>query len=88
MYNKKAVEDLGEVRAVVESFGASIRFRKLYGILNAIEMQVEEDPCSIEVVRYLGKASGETAVMYQVDKKSRAKLERTFEIFIRKLDKA
>src|SRR5438874_1700246 len=42
MYNQAGVDALDDVRAVVASFGAPIAFRKLYGILNAMEMHVEE----------------------------------------------
>src|SRR6059058_2443573 len=38
MYNQAGVDALDAVRAVVASFGAPIAFRKLYGILNAMEM--------------------------------------------------
>ena len=38
MYNQAGVDALDEVRAVVASFGAPLVFRKLYGILNAIEV--------------------------------------------------
>ena len=44
MYNQAGVDALDAVRAVVASFGAPLSFRKLYGLLNAMEMQVEETP--------------------------------------------
>ncbi len=87
MYNEKGIEALSEVKSVVESFGMHLSFRKLYGILNAIGMQIEDYEYSIEAVRHLGKALEETAVLYQVDKQGRAKLVEAFETFISKLDK-
>jgi hypothetical protein len=56
MYNQAGVDALDAVRAVVASFGAPLLFRKLYGILNAMEMHVEETPYSVEVLQHLGKA--------------------------------
>ncbi len=87
MYNEKGVEYLGEVKSVVESFGTRLSFRKLYGILNAIGMQIEDYQYSLEAVRHLGKALEETAILYQVHKQDREKLGEAFEKFLGKLDK-
>ena len=56
MYNQAGVDALDAVRAVVASFGAPIAFRKLYGLLNTMEMHVEETPYSVEALQHLGKA--------------------------------
>ena len=50
MYNQAGVDALDAIRAVVASFGAPLVFRKLYGILNAMEMHVEETPYSVEAL--------------------------------------
>src|SRR6266487_5451825 len=67
MYNQAGVDALDDVRAVVASFGAPIAFRKLYGILNAMEMHVEETPYSVEALQHLGKALEATARLYRID---------------------
>ena len=64
MYNQAGVDALDAVRAVVASFGAPIAFRKLYGILNAMEMHVEETPYSVEALQHLGQALEATARLY------------------------
>ena len=61
MYNQAGVDALDAVRAVVASFGAPIAFRKLYGLLNAMEMHVEETPYSVEALQHLGRALEATA---------------------------
>jgi hypothetical protein len=50
VYNQAGVDALDAVRAVVASFGAPIACRKFYGILNAMEMHVEETPYSVEAL--------------------------------------
>ena len=87
MYNQAGVDALDAVRAVVASFGAPLAFRKLYGILNAMEMHVEDTPYSVEALQHLGKALGATATMYQVDQQKRTQLERALTTFLRKIDK-
>ena len=67
IYNQAGVDALDDVRAVVASFGAPIAFRKLYGILNAMEMHVEETPYRVEALQHLGKALKATARLYQGD---------------------
>jgi len=87
MYNQAGVDALDAVRAVVASFGAPIAFRKLYGILNAMEMHVEETPYSVEALQHLGKALEATARLYQVDQKKHAQLERALATFLHKVNK-
>ena len=83
MYNQAGVDALGAVRAVVASFGAPLLFRKCYGILNAMEMHVEETPYSVEALQHLGKALEATARLYQVNQQGRTRLERALATFLR-----
>jgi hypothetical protein len=83
MYNQAGVDALEAVRAVVASFGAPLVFRKLYGILNAMEMHVEETPYSVEALQHLGKALEATARLYQVDEQQSTKLARALATFLR-----
>jgi len=87
MYNQAGVDALDAVRAVVASFGAPISFRKLYGILNAMEMHVEESPYSVEALQHLGKALDATSRLYQVDQQGRTRLERALATFLSKVEK-
>ena len=87
MYNQAGVDALDAVRAVVASFGAPIAFRKLYGLLNAMEMQVEETPYSVEALQHLGKALEATARLYQVDQQGQTRLDRAVTAFLSKVAK-
>ena len=87
MYNQAGVDALDNIRAVVASFGAPIAFRKLYGILNAMEMHVEESPYSVEALQHLGKAVEATARLYQGDQKKHTQLEKALATFLRKVNK-
>jgi hypothetical protein len=83
MYNQAGVDALDAVRAVVASFGAPVSFRKLYGILNAMEMHVEETPYSVEALQHLGQALEATARLYQVDEPQSTQLARALTTFLR-----
>ena len=87
MYNQAGVDALDAVRAVVAAFGAPLLFRKLYGILNAMEMHVEETPYSVEALQHLGEALEATARLYQVDQQKSTQLERALATFLRKVEK-
>jgi hypothetical protein len=87
MYNQAGVDALEAVRAVVTSFGALIAFRKLYGLLNAMEMHVEETPYSVEALQHLGKALEATARLYQVDQQKHTELEKALATFLRKVER-
>jgi len=87
MYNQAGVDALEAVRAVVASFGAPLVCRKLYGILNAMEMHVEESPYSVEALQHLGKALEATARLYHIDQQKRTQLERALATFLRKVEK-
>ncbi|HEY5870986.1 MAG TPA: hypothetical protein VI542_36355 [Candidatus Tectomicrobia bacterium] len=87
MYNQAGVDALDAVRAVVASFGAPIVFRKLYGILNAMEMHVEETPYSGEALQHLGKALEATARLYRIDQQRHTQLARGLATFLRTVEK-
>ena len=87
MYNQAGVDALDAVRTVVASFGAPLLFRKLYGILNAMEMHVEETPYSVEALQHLGKALEATARLYRIDQKQHAQLDRALATFLSKVEK-
>lgn len=56
-YDKAAVEDLRKVEAIIESFGLPLAIaRKFNGIVNAVEMQVEDREFAEDTVRALDKA--------------------------------
>jgi hypothetical protein len=86
MYNQAGVDALGDLRAVVASLGAPIAFRKLYGILNAMEMHVEETPYSVEALQHLGKALEATARLYRIDQQRHTQLAREVATFLRKVE--
>jgi hypothetical protein len=87
MYNQAGVDALDAVRAVVASFGAPLVFRKFYGILNAMEMHVEETPYSVEALQHLGKALEATARLYQIDQPKSTQLARALATFLSKVEK-
>src|SRR5262249_6286611 len=87
MYNQAGVDALVDVQAVVASFGAPLAFRKLYGLLNAMEMHVEETPYSVEALQHLGKALEATARLYQVDQQKHTQLEKALATFLSKVEK-
>jgi len=87
MYNQAGVDALDDVRAVVASFGAPIAFRKFYGLLNAMEMHVEETPYSVEALQHLGKAIEVTARLYQIDQQQNTQLARALATFLRTVEK-
>jgi hypothetical protein len=85
MYDEVAVEALQEVRRVIEPLGPAILFRKLHGVLNAIEMQIEDGEYRSQSVVHLGEALRETAVFYGVDSAVQSRLAQAFAAFLRKL---
>ena len=87
MYNQAGVDALDAVRAVVASFGAPIAFRKFYGILNVMEMHVEETPYSAEAFQHLGKTLEATARLYQVDQQQHTQVTRALATFLRTVEK-
>ena len=87
MYDEAAVEALRDVRRVIEPLGPAIRFRKLYSVLNAMEMQVEDGKYRSEAVVRLGDALRETAVFYGVDSAVQSRIAHAIVAFMQKLQK-
>ena len=84
-YYQAGVNALGKVRVVIDSFGLpSIKARKFSGILNAIEMQIEDYDYTDDVVKALDKALLALANKY-ISKMGYAELERVVTEFERKL---
>ena len=83
-YNKAGVKALEKVREVIDSFGLPlIRARKFNGILNAIEMQIEDYEYTDDVVKALDKALLVLAGRYVSDMRF-AELERALAEFERR----
>jgi signal transduction histidine kinase len=87
MYDHAAVEALKEVRRVVEQLGPPILFRKLYGLLNAVEMQIEDAKYRPAAILFLGEALRETAVLYGVEPAVQSRLNQEYATFAQKLQK-
>ena len=87
MYDHAAVEALQEVRRVVEQLGPAILFRKLYGVLNAIEMQIEDGNYRSEALIRLGEALREVAVFYGVAPAVQSRISQEYTMFMAKLQK-
>ncbi len=65
-YNQKAVDAISELQNTINSLGISITLvRKLNGIRNAIEMQVEDYRTVPEVLDHLCKAYLAQAKMFK-----------------------
>jgi hypothetical protein len=57
MPSDKGIDALNNVRDAIASYNLPfIQHRKFNGIFNAMEMQIEDDDCSREVVEFLGQA--------------------------------
>jgi hypothetical protein len=85
MYDEAAVETLLEVRRLIGQLGLAYQFRKMHGILNAIEIQIEDGEYRPEAIVRLGEALYETAEFYGVDSAAKSHLAQEFETFMRKL---
>lgn len=87
VYNKAGVKALEKVRGLIDSFGLPlIKVRKFNGILNAIEMQIEDYEYTDDVVKALDKALLSLAGRYTSEAQY-AELERAVTEFERKLDR-
>jgi len=64
-----------EVRELLESLGPPIAFRKLHGILNALEMQVEDGHYQRHAVARLCEALLASAELYEVPEDKAGRLE-------------
>lgn len=87
MYDEAAVEALQEVRRVIEPLGPGILFRKFYGVLNAIEVQIEDGAYRPEALVRLAEALLETAIFYGVDPTVQSQLTQAFVAFMRRLER-
>jgi hypothetical protein len=85
MYDHASVEALQRVRRIAESLGPSILYRKLFGILNAIEMQIEDGQFRLQAVHRLGEALMETASFYGLNPAVTSKLAQELATFVKKL---
>ncbi len=84
-YNKAGVRALENVKEVVESFRLPlIKARKFYGILNAIEMRIEDHGYTDDVVRALDVSLLALAEQH-ASQAQRAQLEGVLTEFERKL---
>jgi hypothetical protein len=87
MYDHTAVKALEEVRRVVDQLGPAILFRKLYGVLNAVEIQIEDGNYRSEAIRCLGEALREVAVFYELHPAVQNRIAQEYETFMTKLQK-
>ena len=86
-YNKAGVKALENVKEAVGSFGLPlIKARKFYGILNAIEMQIEDYGHTDDVVKALDRSLLALAEQHASQAQC-ADLERVLAEFERKLAK-
>jgi len=84
-YNKAGVKALENIKEVIESFGLPlIKARKFYGILNAIEVQIEDDGYTDDVVKALDRSLLALAEQH-ASRAQLAELEHTLTEFERKL---
>ena len=60
---------------LLKSLGPTIRFRKLHGIANALEMQIEDRNFHKHAVTRLGEAMLATAELYGIDEQAFSRLE-------------
>jgi hypothetical protein len=63
---KSLTAQVKKVRDVVDSLGSAVAFRKLLGILNALEMQIEDGDYQRHAVARLCEALLATAELYDI----------------------
>ena len=66
MTDKSLVAKVKGVRELVDSLGSAVLFRKLHGVLNALEMQVEDLNYQRHAVARLCEALLATADLYDI----------------------
>jgi len=67
MFSEERIDALEEVRDVIASHNLPpIKQRKFNGIFNAMEMQIEDEDFSLEVVEHLGNAVIAVAKEYRL----------------------
>jgi hypothetical protein len=75
MADKPLTPEVKRIRSLVESLGPAVRFRKLHGVLNALEMQVEDGRYQRHAVARLCEALLATAELYTIPEPMRQQLE-------------
>ena len=85
MYDHASVDALQAVRRIAESLGPPILYRKLFGVLNAIEMQIEDGQFRMQAVLRLGEALMETATFYGLNPAVTSKLAQEMAALVKKL---
>ena len=75
MTRNRLLSALKPIRKLLESLGPPIEFRKLRGILNALEMQVEDGLFQPHAVARLCEAFLATAELYVIDEETKAQLQ-------------
>ncbi len=66
MAGKSLMAKVKEVRELVDSLGPAVGFRKLQGVLNALEMQIEDGNYQRRAVTRLCEALLATAELYDI----------------------
>jgi hypothetical protein len=75
MAGKQVLVQVKQVRELLESLGPPISFRKMFGILNALEMQVEDGRYQRHAVARLCEALLATADLYDLPERATGRLE-------------
>ena len=75
MARDKITAKVKQVRKLLESLGPPVAVRKLYGVLNALEMQVEDGRYQRHAVARLCEALLATAEIYDIPEESASALE-------------
>ena len=75
MSDKSLAARVKKVRGLVDSLGPAIRYRKLHGILNALEMQVEDGNHERHAVARLCEALLAASALYEIPEDLGGQLE-------------
>ena len=75
MTGKSLMARVKKVRELVDSLGPAVAFRKLHGVLNALEMQVEDGDYQRHAVARLCEALLATAELYDISEGRAGQLE-------------
>ncbi len=75
MARNQAKVQAKKIRSILESIGPRIVFRKMHGILNALEMQVEDGRYQRHAVARLCEALLATAELYDIPEEAGDQLE-------------
>ena len=75
MAGKSLMARVNKLRELVDSLGPAVAFRKLRGVLNALEMQVEDGNYQRHAVTRLCEALLATAELYDIPERLAGQLE-------------